>query len=105
MLFATKAIHVGQEPDPRTGAVTPPLYLTSTYSRKTQDEYAYARGANPTRNALQDSLAGLEGAKSPSRSPAGWGPFRTPSPSWRKEDPTALRASAMGAAFASSRRT
>jgi len=63
MRFATKAIHVGQEPDPRTGAVTPPLYLTSTYSRKTQDEYAYARGANPTRNALQDSLAGLEGAK------------------------------------------
>src|SRR2546430_6198766 len=63
MRFATKAIHVGQEPDPRTGAVTPPLYLTSTYSRKTQDQYAYARGANPTRDALQNSLAGLEGAK------------------------------------------
>src|SRR5256886_3626522 len=63
MRFATKAIHVGQEPDPRTGAVTPPLYLTSTYSRKTQDQYAYARGANPTRDALQTSLAGLEGAK------------------------------------------
>src|SRR2546427_662472 len=58
-----KAMHVGQEPDPRTGAVTPPLYLTSTYSRKTQDQYAYARGANPTRDALQNSLAGLEGAK------------------------------------------
>src|SRR5439155_489317 len=43
--------------------VTPPLYLTSTYSRKTQDQYAYARGANPTRDALQNSLAGLEGAK------------------------------------------
>src|SRR5256885_7138808 len=63
MRFATKAIHVGQEPDPRTGAVTPPLYLTSTYSRKTQDQYAYARGPNPTRDALQTSLAGLEGAK------------------------------------------
>src|SRR2546422_8022442 len=63
MRFATKAIHVGQEPDPRTGAVTPPLYLTSTYSRKTQDEYAYARSSNPTREALQKSLAGLEGAK------------------------------------------
>jgi len=43
--------------------VTPPIYMTSTYSRKEQDEYAYARGANPTRNALQRSLAGLEGAK------------------------------------------
>src|SRR2546426_6900910 len=63
MLFATKAIHVGQEPDPRRGGVTPPLYLTSTYSRKTQDEYAYARSSNPTREALQKSLAGLEGAK------------------------------------------
>src|SRR2546430_3740869 len=63
MRFATKAIHVGQDPDPRTGAVQPPLYLTATYSRKTQDQYAYARGANPTRDALQNSLAGLEGAK------------------------------------------
>ncbi|HYT00684.1 MAG TPA: PLP-dependent aspartate aminotransferase family protein [Thermoplasmata archaeon] len=63
MRFATKAIHVGQEPDPRTGAVTPPIYMTSTYSRKEQDEYAYARSANPTREALQKSLAGLEGAK------------------------------------------
>jgi len=63
MRFGTKAIHVGQEPDPQTGAVTPPIYMTSTYSRKGQDAYAYARGANPTRDALQKSLAGLEGAK------------------------------------------
>jgi cystathionine gamma-lyase len=63
MRFATTAIHAGQEPDPRTGAVTPPIYMTSTYSRKEQDEYAYARGANPTRNALQKSLAALEGAR------------------------------------------
>src|SRR3989442_6285970 len=63
MRFATTVIHAGQEPDPRTGAVTPPIYMTSTYSRKEQDEYAYARGANPTRNALQNSLAALEGAK------------------------------------------
>lgn len=61
--FATKAIHVGQEPDPRTGAVTPPVFMTSTYSQKDQDAYAYARGANPTREALQRSLAGLEGVK------------------------------------------
>jgi len=63
MRFATTVIHAGQEPDPRTGAVTPPIYMTSTYSRKEQDEYAYARGANPTRDALQNSLAALEGAK------------------------------------------
>lgn len=63
MRFATKALHVGQEPDPRTGAVTPPIYMTSTYSRKEQDEYAYARGRNPTREALQKNLAALENAK------------------------------------------
>jgi cystathionine beta-lyase/cystathionine gamma-synthase len=63
MRFATKVIHAGQEPDPQTGAVTTPLYLTSTYSQKAQDAYAYARGANPTRDALQKSLASLEGGK------------------------------------------
>src|SRR3989442_5472559 len=63
MRFATTVIHAGQEPDPRTGAVTPPIYMTSTYARMNQDEYAYARGANPTRDALQNSLAALEGAK------------------------------------------
>jgi len=64
MRFATKVIHAGQEPDPTTGAVTTPLYLTSTYSQKAQDVYAYARGANPTRDALQKSLAALEDGKS-----------------------------------------
>jgi cystathionine beta-lyase/cystathionine gamma-synthase len=64
MRFATKVIHAGQEPDPQTGAVTTPLYLTSTYSQKAQDVYAYARGANPTRDALQRSLATLEDGKS-----------------------------------------
>src|SRR5712692_4181789 len=63
MRFATKVIHAGQEPDPQTGAVTTPLYLTSTYSQKAQDAYAYARGANPTRDALQKSLASLEDGK------------------------------------------
>ena len=63
MHFATKAIHLGQEPDPRTGAVTPPIYMTSTYSRKEQDAYAYARGQNPTRENLQAAVAGLEDAR------------------------------------------
>jgi len=63
MRFATTAIHAGQEPDPQTGAVTPPIYMTSTYSQKAQAEYVYGRGANPTRDALQKSLAALEAGK------------------------------------------
>ncbi len=62
MHFATKAIHAGQEPD-RTGAVTPPIYMTSTYSQKDQKTYDYARGINPTRAALEANLAALEDAK------------------------------------------
>ena len=62
MRFSTKAIHVGSEPG-ATGAVNPPVYLTSTYSQKDQREYAYARGDNPTRHALERNLAALEGAK------------------------------------------
>jgi cystathionine gamma-lyase len=77
MRFATKAIHVGQEPDPRTGAVTAPIYMTSTYSRKTQDEYAYARGANPTRNALQKNLAALEGGRTALSFSSGMGAITT----------------------------
>jgi len=86
MRFATKAIHVGQEPDPRTGAVTPPLYLTSTYSRKTQDEYAYAPSSNPTREALQKSLAGLEGAKYALSFSSGMGAITTSLTLLRKGD-------------------
>src|SRR5204862_5359 len=63
MRFATTAIHAGQAPDPQTGAVTPPIYMTSTYSQKAQAEYVYGRGANPTRDALQKSLAALEAGK------------------------------------------
>jgi cystathionine beta-lyase/cystathionine gamma-synthase len=60
MRFATKAIHVGSEPDARTGAVTPPIFLTSTYSQREQSAYDYARGTNPTREALERNLAALE---------------------------------------------
>ena len=62
MRFSTKAIHVGSEPD-ATGAVNPPVYFTSTYSQRKQSAYAYARGDNPTRFALERNLAALEGAK------------------------------------------
>lgn len=63
--FATRAIHVGQEPDPRTGAVVVPIYQTSTFVQDAVGQhrgYEYARTGNPTRTALQECLASLEGA-------------------------------------------
>lgn len=63
--FETRAIHAGQEPDPTTGAVVPPVYLTSTFAQDgvggTRDGYEYSRSANPTRTALESCLAALEG--------------------------------------------
>ena len=64
--FATRAIHVGQDPDPRTGAVTVPIYQTSTFQQDGVGQhrgYEYARTGNPTRDALQDCLASLEGTE------------------------------------------
>src|SRR6266545_4489262 len=66
MDFETRAIHVGQEPDPTTGAVSVPIYQTSTYAQERVGQhkgYDYSRGANPTRTALQVCLASLEGAE------------------------------------------
>jgi cystathionine beta-lyase/cystathionine gamma-synthase len=63
--FETRAIHAGQEPDPATGAVTVPIYQTSTYVQEevgVHKGYDYSRVANPTRTALQECLASLEGA-------------------------------------------
>jgi len=66
--FATRAIHAGQEPDPLTGAVAVPIYQTSTFA---QDEvgrpragYDYSRAGNPTRTALEQAMAALEGGRS-----------------------------------------
>src|SRR6266536_3576881 len=64
--FETRAIHDGQEPDPATGAVTVPIYQTSTYAQAAvgvHKGYDYSRVANPTRTALQICLASLEGAE------------------------------------------
>lgn len=64
--FATRCIHGGQAPDPTTGAVMMPIYQTSTYAQAAPGEhkgYEYARGNNPTRDALQRNLASLEGGK------------------------------------------
>ena len=66
MKFATKAIHAGQEPDPTTGAIMTPIYQTSTYVQEAPGKnkgFAYARGKNPTRIALEKCIAALEGAK------------------------------------------
>lgn len=62
--FETRAIHAGQDPDPATGAIITPIYQTSTFVQKAVGEhqgYDYARTANPTRQALQEALASLEG--------------------------------------------
>src|SRR5437899_8959324 len=62
--FATRAIHAGQEPDPLTGAVTVPIYPTSTYVQQGIGEhkgYEYSRVSNPTRARLEQNLASLEG--------------------------------------------
>jgi cystathionine gamma-synthase len=65
--FDTLAIHAGQEPDPRTGSVVPPIFATSTYAQDAVGSprlgYEYSRSGNPTRDALQDCLAALEGGR------------------------------------------
>src|SRR4249920_4144227 len=62
--FETRAIHAGQEPDPTTGAVIPPIYATSTYKQDgvggLRGGYEYSRTSNPTRTALEQCLAALE---------------------------------------------
>jgi cystathionine gamma-synthase len=65
--FDTLAIHAGQEPDPRTGAVVPPIYQTSTFAQDAVGAprlgYEYSRSGNPTRDALQECLAAIEGGR------------------------------------------
>lgn len=63
--FETLAIHGGQPPDRSTGAVVTPIYQTSTFAQSSVGQhqgYDYSRSGNPTRTALEDCLAGLEGA-------------------------------------------
>src|SRR2546421_13106266 len=66
MRFSTRAIHAGQDPDPVTGSVTVPVYLTSTYQQPgpgKEGKYVYSRTANPTRTALEECLASLEAGR------------------------------------------
>ncbi|HEU4757352.1 MAG TPA: cystathionine gamma-synthase [Agromyces sp.] len=63
--FDTRAVHAGQDPDPTTGDVIPPIHVTSTYAQdgigNLRSGYEYSRGGNPTRTALESQLAALEG--------------------------------------------
>jgi cystathionine beta-lyase/cystathionine gamma-synthase len=64
--FGTRAIHAGQRPDPMSGAIMPPIYQTSTYAQESlgvNKGYEYARGKNPTREALERNVAALEGGQ------------------------------------------
>jgi cystathionine gamma-lyase len=66
MKFATKAIHAGQSPDPTTGAIMTPVYLTSTFVQQApavHQGYEYSRSGNPTRTALEANLAALENGR------------------------------------------
>jgi cystathionine gamma-lyase len=66
MKFSTKAIHAGQQPDPTTGAVMTPVFLTSTYVQEGLGKnkgYEYSRVSNPTRTALEKNIAALENAE------------------------------------------
>jgi cystathionine gamma-synthase len=63
--FETRAVHAGQEPDPATGAVVPPVHMTTTFRQKAVGDnqgYEYSRSANPTRGSLERQVAGLERA-------------------------------------------
>src|SRR2546428_14132685 len=64
--FSTKALHVGQGPDPVTGAVVQPIHMATTFAQQgvgKHQGFEYSRTSNPTRNALEECLAALEGAK------------------------------------------
>ena len=64
--FSTRALHVGQGPDPQTGAVVQPIHMATTFAQQGVGKhkgFEYSRTGNPTRNALEECLAALEGAR------------------------------------------
>ena len=73
--FSTRAVHVGQDPDPGTGDVVPPLHIASTHVQDGVETlrggYEYGRGANPTRDAFEAALADLEGGGAALAFPSG----------------------------------
>jgi cystathionine beta-lyase/cystathionine gamma-synthase len=89
MQFATRAIHVGQEPESATGAITVPIYQTSTFAQSApgvHKGYDYSRTDNPTRTALQTALASLEAAKYCLAFSSGMGAATTAMLLFKKED-------------------
>ena len=79
MKMETKAVHAGRGVDPATGAVTPPIHLSTTFERNADGGYPrgyeYARESNPNRDALEECVRELEGGGPPRRpSPRGWPP-------------------------------
>src|ERR1035441_271000 len=67
MKIETRAVHAGRHIDPATGAVTPPIYLSTTFERSPEGDYplgySYSRQDNPNRRALEECLTSLEGGK------------------------------------------
>ncbi len=84
--FETLAIHAGQDPDPVTGAVVPPIHQASTFKQDgvggLRGGFEYSRTANPTRTALEECLAALEGSAQPARRAPG--PSPSP-PAWPRK--------------------
>ena len=79
--LGTQAVHAGQRPDPSTGAIMTPVYQTSTYAQDglgLHKGYEYARGKNPTREALERNVATLEGGRTDLPSRVAWAAW-TPS--------------------------
>ena len=77
MHFRTRAIHVGQDRDPQTGAVVPPIHLATTFVQPGAGqwgEFDYSRSGNPTRKAFETTLASLEGGSARWPSPRAWRP-------------------------------
>ena len=82
--FKTICLHAGQEPDPATGAIITPIYQTSTYVQEAVGRhkgYEYARTQNPTRFALEQNLAAIEGGQAAYAFASGGASFSTPRPS------------------------
>jgi len=83
MRIETLAVHAGHAPDPATGAVTPPIHLSTTFEREADGHYraglVYSRYANPNRVALEECLAALEGGAG-AASGRGTGPVKKAGP-------------------------
>ena len=98
--YSTLAVHAGQHPDPQTGAVNVPVYLSSTFELTgigSDRGWDYSRAGNPTRDRLETALAALEAARAATHSPPAWPPFRLSSPCCARAITSSARATSMPA--------